>query len=351
MPRAPRPLSLAAVVAAALLITGCASAAPTASSPSPTPSPTQSPTPTPEPVLTPTVAFDGDCSQLLSDSDLDGFLGDGWLTQEESDERWDIDRRHPAFIFNPLGTIGGLECWWYPAEAEDGLQQLSVTVAPAAEVPASFTNAFSEPRCEGNYDGSSCYLARTMGDAWLMATVGNLIEEPPVDLLEGMLDAAGARLSQPLDAVAVSHDGWWTLPTCEDFGVEMGLGEQLGDGYVTGFWEGTESPEQIMLREGGIALSCEWSTGDVSTTPDGEFRTPSLDIANGAHWQWADLAALDGAEEVAVEGAESAVLVPDPERPSVQRLFATDGTNVIQANVADADFLVLIAERAFAALG
>lgn len=296
------------------------------------------------------MAFDGDCTQVLSSAELDGFLGEGWLTREERDAEYDTDRRHPAFALAPLETIGGVECDWFAAEEKGGLQGLSIMIAPADSVPESFTEAFSEARCEGNYDGSSCYLVRTEGDAWLMATVGNLIDEPPVAMLEDMLDAAAAHLPQPLDAQAVSRDGWWTLPTCEDFGEQMRLEELIGRDYVTGFWEGSESPEMIMLREGGVAVLCEWSTTDPSTSYDGGHHVPAVHIANGGQWLWDDLGSLPGAEEIAVPGAEGAVLVPTPDG-RLQYLFATDGVNLIETNGSDTEFLVMLAERALAALG
>jgi hypothetical protein len=354
VPRSRRLLVTAVLAASALLYTGCIGTTTATPSPTPTPtvtpSPTPTPTPTPEPVLSPTVAFDGDCAQLLSERDLDGFLGEGWKTRTDIEEEWDIDPTHPERVFDPLRTVGGVECWWYPAEEEDGLQQIAVMVAPADSVPASFTEKFSEARCEGNYDGSACYLVRTEGDAWLMATVGNLIDEPPVSLLEGMLDVAATGLKQPLDAEAVSRDGWWTIPTCEDFGAAMRLEEMIGENYNTGFWEGSESPELIMLREGGVAVRCEWSTSSDALAPDGGYYVPSVHVANGAHWQWSELATLDDAEELSVAGAQDAVVITDPDRDSFFTLFATDGVNVIKTQGADLEFLVELAERALAAL-
>ena len=350
-----RPLSIASLVAAVLLTTGCATTTTTAPTPTPTatatPAETPTPTPTPAPVTTPTLPFGGDCAQLLSADELDEFLGDGWATREEMYEEWDIDPLSPGVAFVPLETIGAMECRWYPAEQKDGLQQIAVMVAPADSVPDSFTQKFSEPRCEGNYDGSSCYLVRTEGDAWLMATVGNLIEEPPVALLEGILDAAAGHLAQPLDAESVSRDGWWTLPSCEDLGAAMQLEELIGPNYNTGFWEGTESPELIMLREGGVSVLCEWSTGSGETAPDGEYYVTSVHIANGADWQWDDIATVNDAQEVTVAGAERAVLVDESEgNPGRENLFASDGVNVIEVDGGDDDFKIELAERALAAL-
>lgn len=351
MPRFPRSFAAVSLAAIALLVTACAPTVEAAPTPTPTATPTASPTPTETvaaPVLTPTLPYGGDCTQVLTSAQLDDLLGEGWLTYEEQRELAGVSGPAPAVT--PLNTIGGLECSWFgDASSEREIQSMGVTVAPADSIPAAFTEDYSQARCDPSYDTTSCRLVRTEGDVWLMARAGHLLTEPPVEFLEDVLDAASSGLPQPLGAEAVTNEGWGTVSTCEDLGDKMRLEELIGEDYYTGFWEGSEQPEMAVLRLAGASIVCQWSTGEGRVAPDGEYYLPSIVVSNGGHWEWDEITAFTG-DDVAVEGAESARFFAEAARYQIDELFATDGVNVIDVTGGGQEFLTELAERALAAL-
>ncbi len=352
MPRLRRVLPLVVLIAVAAVATGCASTS-AAPAPTATPTPSQTPTPTetaPASVSTPTLPLDGECADMLTSAQLDDLLGEGWATEEEKFAEWGTVRSGAAL--DAFATIGGLECRWFADDdAPRGIQSLTLSVAPVDSIPAAFTTDYSAARCDPSYDASLCRLVRVDGDAWLMARVGEFVSEPPVELLESALDAVSSGLPEPLGAEAVTPDGWWPISSCEDLGEKMRLEDLIGEEYNTGFWEGSEQPEMAALRLAGAAIECEWSTGDGRLAPDGEFYVPGLHVANGSHWQWSDIVALDGSEQISVAGAEGAVLFSKEAGASADLLFATDGVNVIGVNGGGREFLTSFAERALAAWG
>jgi len=341
-------------IAAVLLLTGCASA-PTADpvdTPSPTAfeTPTPSPTPTPEPVLEPTPPFGGDCSRVLDDAQLDDLLGDGWKTAEEMFEEWGTVTTEYIGL-TPLRTIGGLACTWFVGEDVPlgEVQHLEVTVAPAAEVPADFTARYAEPLCESSYDGAFCRQVRIVGDAWVMARAGISMEDTFDAFLARALDHAETSLSGGIDAVPVDRNSsWWQVSECDSLGKAMRMHEVLGENYITGFWEGSEQPEQILLREGGVGIMCQWITGNDELSPDGQHHIITLLTSQGGEWEWEAIAAHDDVEEIAVVGAERAATYSPRELPFV---FASDGVNVLLVDGGDSvEFVSDLAARALAAL-
>ena len=334
-----------------LLLAGCATATtspgavPVASPPASTSTPT--PSPSAEVVLTPTVPFGGDCERVLTAADLDGFFGEQWATEETKTEEWGIGE---YLDVAPIETVGGLQCRWFVDDAAgDSVTGVSVTIAPEESLPIAYTGEFREAECGAESDAKLCRMARIEGDLWVLAQVSDLMTQPAPDLLPDLLDAVSAHLPTP--AQSVSDAGWWSLPSCEDFGAAMALQELIGEGYNTGLWEGEESFQMAALREAGVSVLCEWSTGDGRLAPDGGYHVPSITIVNGGHWRWQEFADFDGAESVTVEGADDALVVPGNDGATVGQVLVTDGVNVVEVSGGDREFLLDLAGRAIGALG
>ncbi len=337
------------LLALVLAISACAptresqpSAAPTTPVVSATPAPTET---MPPPVLTPTVAFDGDCTRMLSDAQLDSLLGEGWASYSDKLKEWDVS---PVARLESVQTLGGIECRWVAADdGEGGAPQLRLTLLPAEEVPATFESDFSEPRCDPSYDVEFCRLAQTRGEPWVMASVGPTTDEVPVDLLQQAIADAASSFDGAAEA-ASRQDTWWELPSCDALAGRMRLDEVIGPDFGSGYWEGQEQPEQTLLDQTGVERTCPWFTGD--TLPaDGEFYIVDVVISSGGAWRWDAISGHGAAQPVEVVGAQDAVLFETGTRSA--RVFATDGTNVLSAGGASSEAMVDIASRALAALG
>ncbi|RZI95387.1 MAG: hypothetical protein EOO67_02650 [Microbacterium sp.] len=338
-----------ALLALVLAVSACAptpepqpSAAPTTPVVSSTPTPTET---TPPPVLTPTVAFDGDCTRMLSDAQLDSLLGAGWMTYPDKLKEWDVS---PLADLGSVQTLGGVDCRWVAADDDvAGAPQLRLTLLPADEVPAAFERDFSEPRCDPAYDVTFCRLAETRGDAWVMASVGQTTEEVPVDLLQQAVADAASSYDGAAEA-ASWQETWWELPSCDSLADRMRLDEVIGRDFGSGYWEGQEQPEQTLLDQAGVQRTCPWFTGDTPPA-DGEFYIVDVEISSGGAWRWDAISGHEAAQPVEVVGAEEAVVFQTGTRST--RVFATDGTNVLAAGGASSEVMADIASRALAALG
>lgn len=344
-----RRLAVASLLVLVLAVSACAptpepppSAAPTTPAAVPTPTPTES---TPPPVLTPTVAFGGDCTRMLSDTQLDALLGAGWMTYPDKLKEWDVS---PVADLGSVQTLGGIDCRWVAADNDEtGAPQLRVIALPADEVPAAFASDFSEPRCDPAYDVTFCRLAQTQGEAWVMASVGHTGGEPPVDLLQQAVADAASSYDGAAEAASWQKT-WWELPSCDSLADRMRLGEVIGRDFGSGYWEGQEQPEQTLLDQAGVERTCPWFTGS-ETPADGEFYIVDVVLSSGGAWRWDEISGHEAAEPVEVVGAEDAVVFQTGTRST--RVFVTDGTNVLAAGGAASDAMVEIASRALAALG
>ncbi len=337
----------AALAAALLLLTGCAASPAPAATPTPATTPTSTPTPTVEPVVVPTIPFDGDCTQVLTAEQLNELLGEGWMTRAERLVSDGIVDRPDV---RSIGTLGGLKCEWFPA-SETGesvpVSRLSVTLMAPDAVPASWVRGYSALACEVVYDWSTCRVGATVAGTWVMAAADFVVESTG-DLAESGLDAVSENVAGSVVSRAADRQpDWWTLPDCESLGEEMRLQELLGEGFISGYWEGEPSPDQRMLSEAGVEQLCPWFT-NTAQSPEAEFHITDLLIAAGAAWNWDEIAATSAAEEVAITGAEDAVFISYP--PNGEgTLYATDGVNVLVSR-GTLDFATQMAERALAAL-
>lgn len=320
-----RHLASALVIAATVLIAGCAATPEPARTDTDTgavPSATPTPTPTAEVALEPTIPFGGDCTRVLTDAQLDELLGAGWVPFEEQLRAW-APQQVLVPIVDTLGTLGGLECAWW-SEGEDELEKLDVMVLPAASVPEPFAADFSEARCDPAYDVTLCRLAATVDDVWIMATASRDFAEPPVQVLEATIDAVAATAGSSFDGVAAEATAdWWSVPECEALNEQIALEEAIGT-YRNGYWEGNVQPEEVLLRDASVQAICPSSTD--GEAPDGGHYIISPVVAPGGAWQWDALSATDGMEPVTIAGASEALQFTGTHSNA---LYATDGVNVV----------------------
>ncbi len=352
-----RPVAFLPLAIAAVLAVGCTPVERAAETPSPVSPSSAAPTPTPIPTpnLEPVRAFDADCDQMLTVEQRDELLGAGSLSQLEQYRAWDADT--PAVVdFEPMGTLGGLACTWFAGEGADlpeGVGNLTMTVVPAAEVSNEFTARYSVAMCEPSYDASYCRLGRVAGDVWVGASAGWGAVDAPNNLLTAAIDAVAANLStatQPRRAAVA--DDVWSIPDCVWLGEAMGLEELIGP-YLHGYWEGSEQPEEVLLAAAGAQRTCPFfSDGERMDYETDEFHILTPQVAPGLGWQWGEVrdraAASSTLVGVDVAGAADS-FAADWGRGS-QKVFATDGTNVVSIYESDLDLAAQVLSRMLTAL-
>ncbi|WP_169581500.1 MULTISPECIES: hypothetical protein [Microbacterium] len=302
-------------------------------------------TPTVETVIEPTVPLGGDCTQVLTATQLDGLLGAGWMPEAQYRDTWNGPTL-PSMREVSLGTLGGLECQWYSADGTVG--DLGVVILPVAQVPPAFAAAYAEERCDPSYDALGCRIGKRSGDYWIMTRAYRSSEDMPEGFLARAADEAAATVGDRFDGVAADRqETWATLPACDALAEAMRLEKSLGSGYVNGYWEGVEQPEEAMLTTAGVGLTCPWFSVDGSA-PGGRSFIVTGTVGAGASWAWDRLAATEGAVPVPVDGAVSAVTF-EVANDRVW-LYATDGANVVELTNATTSDLVPIAERMLSVL-
>ncbi|MGN8552565.1 UNVERIFIED_CONTAM: hypothetical protein OHV15_08275 [Microbacterium sp. SLM126] len=293
--------------------------------------------------------FDGDCTRVLTVAQLDGLLGEGWGSAADSRAEAGYPLLRDLQEVS-IGTLGGIECVWFPAEppADDGTLALEVVLLPAAQVPPAFAAAYSEVDCDYANDAFGCRLGKQVGDYWLMTRTILWSDEPPTELMVRAADAVAATVGDAFDGVAAERQpDWATVTDCETFSERMRLEEFLGTGYVSGRWEGSAPPEEGMLASAGVGWRCPWFSVDGSA-PNGAHYIMSADVAAGAWWAWEQMAAADAAVPVTVDGAVGAVTF-DLGNDQAE-LVATDGVNVINVRNAPLADLIPLAERMLSTL-
>ena len=336
-----RLLPPAVVLIIAVGLTACAPPQP--APPPPTPSAVTAPTPAPE-VIGPVPAFGGDCTNVLSSEQVESILGPGYSEAATP-------------VSGDISLLGDIDCEWVRSGATgysepgvdtglpEGMDTIAVVALPADVVKMDL----SEPRCDPKYDATMCRMSRIVDGVWLMARAGWHLSSPPVEQLDAALTAAAANLASfPPPVAARSDSDWWELPACDDIAVRIGLSAFLGEGFHSGFWEGSLQPEDQLRDDAGMLRLCPWSTEGASAGPDQEFHIVTLHIMPGGALRWDALLARADATEISVAGAQAAIRVGD-------EVFATDGVNTLgvvtgDAHPDDSALAVALAERALAAL-
>lgn len=289
---------------AIVAIAGCAPA-----TPSETPAPTAStvdPTPTPTPSATPehTIAFGGDCSLVLSHDDVTGLVGVG-TKPVQYDAARDVG----------IATLGGIQCGWRAAGDgdyfSDGMTALVVLALPTVAVSSELQREASTAACIRNYDSSECTLGADVDGVWVTAQVIQDGDEVPAALLQAMLDTVADRVPASIKPVGLARtaDWWSTDDTCENLGERLGLADFLGEGYVTGWWEGDPSRQWSfrLLHEAGVSLVCRWHPDFDSSSSEGAvYGTTSLTASPGVGWNRE--AILGGGERVELASGQTAVV-------------------------------------------
>lgn len=316
----------AAAVALAMAVGGCAPQ----STPAPTVALTASPEPsaampTASPAPAHTIAFAGDCANVLGADGPAAVLGAG-ATPDDLDG-W-VD---PSF-----GTLGGIDCRWAidGTATADNPTYLQVQAYPLESVPTPLREEITSTQCAATYDSPVCRLGRAAGDVWLLASTAGFSEKSPTDaeqsLLERALELSQSRLPAfPVPHRAVATDAWWNLTTdCNGLGQRMHLDELLGEGYQTGWWEGDPDKQwdNRLTASQGVERMCQWfpdySREDAN---GGKYGMPTLSTFPGAAW---DASLFTTGEPIQVAGAQNA-------RVLKHNIVATDGVNVVSLSRVD----------------
>lgn len=295
-----------------------------APSPTPTPSETASTTAPPASPTTPRIAFDGDCSLMMSTEQWDLVMGNGSRTEDEMLTEWGLNPA-PFLDFSPESTLGGLTCDRFapvsgvPSAAE--IQSLEVSVFPLSALSPALTELYQEAMCEGVYDGALCWKSAVDGEWWIVARAAGVTDSVP----EQLLDSALSTVRQNLALSAPAHAGdrneeWWSFDSCEGITQDMSLDDVLGS-YVIGYWEGTASTEDQFFDVAGVRHHCP-IVGE-----NGESFVGGITLFPGAGWSWEQR--TRGAEVLNVEGDIEAVIVRATD-PAQTWVYATDGTNVAE---------------------
>lgn len=284
-------------------------------------------TPTPTPTAEPehTLAFRGDCANVLTIDEVRTLIGPN-ASPSAPDSR---------AVNTGIGTLGGIACQWESGEGSmsgpNGVSSLLILAAPLSSVSESLSAEIAGARCDPVYDTSICRLGRAVGDVWLMAGVDSIDDTaaPHADLLDRALTASAARVAAfPEPVRLASTSEWWAMDECTDLGARMGLEDILGEGYVTGWWEGdiSEMLEHRLTESQGVERLCQWY-------PDSE-RDPSSGISGGVIaatvWPggaWNADGVLAGGSPITVAGAQRAVV--DGQYPEVAR--AVTAVNAAEA--------------------
>lgn len=330
---------MSALGAFVLLLSACSTsplAQPTLTA---SPSPTASPTPSESAAPVHTIAFGDDCANLLTEEEAADLLGAGTQLSEYS------DGSSPG-----LGTLGGIECVWQLPEGGAPVANepefLVLLATPADTVPADIIDETTSARCDPSYDAMVCRLGRTVDGVWLMASTSWLPTEPDEVLLGGALSSASARLGEyPSPVRLLAGSDWWALSSCDELGTRTGLTEMLGEGYLTGWWEGnpTDTPEYRLTEHEGVEQSCSWLpdyTSEAGTSA--QYGIVVAEIWPGGGWDAARL--LRGGAAVQVDGADQASSTPE------SGIVAVVGANALRVRVHGKGDAAILAAHLIAAL-
>ncbi|MDR6166987.1 hypothetical protein QE367_001191 [Microbacterium paludicola] len=319
-----------------------------APTPTPTPTPTGEPAPTPtatpdpEPqLLAPTMAFEGDCAQVVDTGALSASLG--------------VEVGPATDVSTPeVRTLGGLGCSWESATFES----VTVYALPASVVPAGVVSTYSDTVCEGfSYDNEGCRRALSDDDTWMLVTVSGLFGQAAgvsnevvtarLDAVAPLFISALADAGRPTPAARTA--AWWSPTTCDELLQQVSVADILGttdfvEGYPSAF--GTDVHIEI-ARDAGLGTVCRWYAPN-SARLDAVIVT----IYPGGAWEWDRLAAGDRRQDVPVSvdvaGATEAVRGVGAIRPDSSYLLATDGVNVVE--IMEAPDVVDAAERVLSAM-
>jgi hypothetical protein len=286
MRHSPITLLGASLAAVALLLSGCATPAPTTPGASAEPSeqtPTPAPTSASDPIVIgpaemPPVAFGGDCEKVLTPADIAEVTGKELALQP------------PIQVEPPIDSAGGLRCGWSD-ELSDGAS-LRVGVLPQAGLDGAEIDAdhaqiyFVECHWVCSWEGGD-------ESVWLEISF-----QYPSAMTRGVIDewgeALGARITaRYADASADApwvrdRSGWWPKFECGQ--LADAVGAQLGialEGTAAGY-DSRPAPVQWMAHRASRGTRCHlegegtnlgvWTSaglgGSLTADPGWESSTP-----------------------------------------------------------------------------
>lgn len=306
-------------------------------SPSPSPTPTVTPTPSisPTPSLTPTeppppvpaVAFDGDCSRVLTLQQASDALGSAARLVENNELR--------VTELDSAAALGGVMCTWI----DDGLNRARVTVLDGSVVPQDVLDTYRTATCGA---GNLCELGERVGGLWIGVGLTPSSEESEAETSARLLSLIETTREATRDAVAVAEPrgaDWWPAGSCEALtpAVVSAIGGPLTIG--PGLEGGPTGMNWDIVRGNGLDAVCGWS--DQSDTRSVAMQA-SFSAGIGAPSP-ASLSAA-GVRSVEVAGADDAwILVDDiyghvdlvavsgPNRLSLTIFFSSDAVSDAQS--------------------
>ncbi|MFS0733457.1 hypothetical protein ABC304_15850 [Microbacterium sp. 1P10UB] len=306
--------------------TATASPSPTpTATPTPSSSPTPSPTPTEPPPPVPVVAFDGDCSRVLTDEEASQAAG------------------VPVSLLGDIGPLslypesaasarllGGMSCSWRSDDTGIG-GFVSVTVLDARAVPADITDAYSTTDCSSL--SGVCETVRVVGDAWIGATVPRTVSNlgsPTEEELQSIdddlafvIDAVSSRLPET-SAVAVPRQAaWWQLSPCE---AQRAAVDRAAGGSMEAQFPGDFVPEGLSwdaMVAAGVIQWCPWYL----YTDSGGGPLFEIYAQPGVSSPDVDYLERNGLTPVEIQGADSAWIGYSETYPDNGMLVAVSGDN------------------------
>lgn len=296
-------LAVAALIAVATLLTGCAGAPAATQSPSAVaPRPSATPTPTPEPAQA-EVPFDGDCARVLpADVLADVFDGEEPTVREQSYLR--------GVMPDPSGSLaqlGGLACLWVAQTSQ--IERLAVVVAPVGAVPAELVAAREAYSC---YEWGICGRGEIRSGMWVLAEAPQLQQREAAspeetELLTAAVDIAiqsvfAHEQEEFAGTPTAPAEDWWDLPACDAF--EPAVAAAAGMTAPERGFPGDNVPEGAawdIITAAGVAQWCPWY--DLSS---GSARTAELYLQAGVGAPSDAQLAVAEATPITVRGADAA---------------------------------------------
>lgn len=314
----------------------------------PTPSVSMTPTPTPTPTATaqtPRVAFNGDCTKVLTDQEASAALGASVSLQHSSAGTL-FDSERPV-----TALMGGVGCNW---ENSDSHRFVSAYVLDARVLPAAEKLRYDQVVCSG-LDGSICETGRLVGDTWLGARI-DLLGGDPSDVqrrqvatrLSALLDILQSRVYAGIAVAVPRAASWWSLPSCE------ALTSTVADASARDIVSGplTDNVPDGMMFDIAEAADysrwCPWRTNS-----DEVWERIELTMEPGVGGPPDEAVDASGAQPFEVPGADRAWIDADTRSPDDKTVVAIAGPNrlIVQMHAPDDGTIRSVAAAVLAKLG
>ena len=230
-------------------------------------------------------------------------------------------------------VLGGMDCFWLSSE-EHAAAQVRVYAYPESVVPTSVREALT-PGCGlTDWGETECYASGVQGGTWLLVRIGGGDGSATDASVQQLYDHAASRLSQHPAAVPASRTAeWWSTVDCSAVSGRIDptlLGfDRVEDPDSSGSQQSDVHPTSIPALN-GVQTNC--GLYFVSGSPEvTDGQTVSVDFVAGGAIAYDTARSADHAQQVVVEGAREAVLVPGNDRyeGSFDVLLVTDGVNVL----------------------